>query len=110
MWGFAWLALAFGELIDEFNVLSIFQHSEGYRCKTRMFSAPTNPSETMPVLERLQESAHWCAMHPSCFGVQLYDGGEQDLSYCMKWCGRPQWCLSPILDSHGDLTDVPSET
>lgn len=49
---FAWLGLAAGELIDEFNVLSIFQHAEGYRCKTRMFSAPTNPPESMPVLER----------------------------------------------------------
>ena len=21
---------------------------------------------------------------------------SQDMGYCLKWCGRPQWCLSPI--------------
>jgi len=29
----------------------------------------------------------------------------QDMGYCLKWCGRPQWCLSPILDADGALTD-----
>ena len=43
-----------------------------------MFSAPTNPPDDMPMLERLQQSAHWCARHPGCYGVQLYDGGEVD--------------------------------
>ena len=66
------------ELIDEQNVLQVFQHAQGMRCKTRMFSAPTNPSEEMPIMDRLQQSAHWCARHPGCYGVQLYDGGDVD--------------------------------
>eukprot|EP00913_Durusdinium_trenchii_P030643 g28700.t1 len=65
-------------LLDESNVLSIFQHAPGYRCRTRMFSAPTNPAESVPMLERMAHAAHWCARHPGCFGVQIYDGGEEE--------------------------------
>ncbi|CAJ1362058.1 unnamed protein product [Effrenium voratum] len=103
----AWLAVAAAPVaaavpVDESNVLALFKHAPGLRCKTRMFSAPFLPPEEMPMLQRMQQAAHWCALHPGCFGVQLYDGGEEDMGYCMKWCGRPQWCLSPMLESDGE--------
>eukprot|EP00435_Cladocopium_sp_Y103_P075215 s3_g55.t1 len=133
-WTRAPWALAVGALavpVEDGTVLSVFQHAPGLRCRTRMFSAPTNPPEEMAIMERVQQSAHWCARHPGCFGVQIYDGGDlepgrrcplglafygrrrqiegltdgADMGYCLKWCGRPQWCLSPILDADGALTD-----
>ena len=72
MWTAPWgswgsLALAVGSLglpVEDSTVLSVFQHAPQLRCRTRMFSAPTNPPEDMAIMERVQQSAHWCARHP----------------------------------------------
>ena len=37
--------------------------------------------------------------------LQISFPASEDMGYCMKWCGRPQWCLSPIMDDDGAHTD-----
>jgi len=75
------LALAVGSLglpVEDSTVLSVFQHAPQLRCRTRMFSAPTNPPEDMAIMERVQQSAHWCARHP----------GDELTMWRAKWGGN----------------------
>lgn len=88
--------------LDRTNALTTFHSAHGFRCKTRMFSAPTYPEEILSLEERMAEAVVMCGHHPGCFGVQLFEKEEPEnyyeQAYCMKWCGRPQFCLAPILD------------
>ncbi|CAE7815953.1 unnamed protein product [Symbiodinium sp. CCMP2456] len=81
---------------DTANVLTTFRHMQGWRCKTRMFSALHLPDH-LEMVEKVQQASVWCSHHPGCYGVQFYNAGpEEDFMYCMKWCGQPQWCLAPL--------------
>eukprot|EP00439_Symbiodinium_sp_Y106_P033676 s2110_g4.t1 len=88
--------------VDTANVLTTFRHMQGWRCKTRMFSALHLPDH-LEMVEKVQQASVWCSHHPGCYGVQFYNAGpEEDFMYCMKWCGQPQWCLAPILEEDAE--------
>ncbi|CAE8690622.1 unnamed protein product, partial [Polarella glacialis] len=43
----------------------------------------------------------WCSLHPGCYAVQYFSGLESH-NFCVKWCGRPQFCLAPLVNE--DMT------
>lgn len=53
----------------------------------------------------LSSSSTHILWFPCLTVVMFISFPAEDMGYCMKWCGRPQWCLSPIMDDDGAHTD-----